>query len=63
VGTLPPRFRELLGLRSPHVGPVDLPTTRPAGMMLGAIGRVLGDKPVAEEHSLARLERLRGAQS
>lgn len=63
VGTLQPRFRELLGLRAPHVGPVYLPTTRPAGVMLGAIGRVLGDKPVAEEHSLARLERLRGAQA
>jgi len=58
VGTLQPRFRELLGLRAPRVGPVALPTRAPAGAMLGAIGGVLGKRPVAEEHALARLERI-----
>ncbi|WP_423923313.1 oxygenase MpaB family protein [Frigoribacterium sp. 2-23] len=58
VGTLQPRFRELLGLRAPHVGPLELPTARPAGLMLGSIGTVLGDRPVAEEYALERLERL-----
>jgi hypothetical protein len=58
VGTLQPRFRELLDLRTPRLGPVALPTAGPAGAMLGAVGGVLGDRPVAEEHALARLERL-----
>ncbi|MET4064366.1 uncharacterized protein (DUF2236 family) [Frigoribacterium sp. PvP120] len=58
VGTLQPRFRELLDLQPPHLGPVALPTAGPAQAMLGAIGGVLGARPVAEEHALARLERL-----
>lgn len=59
VGTLQPRFRELLDLgRGPHVGPVPLPTRAPAALMLKGVGGVLGSRPVAEEHALARLERL-----
>ena len=58
VGTLQPRFRELLDLQPPHLGPVALPTAGPAQAMLGAIGGVLGARPVAEQHALARLERL-----
>jgi uncharacterized protein (DUF2236 family) len=58
IGTLQPRFRELLDLQPPHLGPVALPTAGPAQAMLGAIGGVLGARPVAEEHALARLERL-----
>ncbi|MET4051381.1 uncharacterized protein (DUF2236 family) [Frigoribacterium sp. PvP054] len=58
VGTLQPRFRKLLGLRAPHVGPVDLPTRAPAQAMLAGVGGVLGKRPVAEEHALARLERI-----
>ena len=58
VGTLQPRFRELLQLEPPHLGPVALPTSGPAKAMLGSIGAVLGPRPVAEEHALARLERI-----
>jgi len=59
VGTLQPRFRELLDLeRGPRLGPVALPTRTPAALMLKGVGGVLGPRPVAEEHALARLERL-----
>jgi len=58
VGTLQPRFRELLGLRAPHVGPIGIPTRAPAQAMLAGVGGVLGKRPVAEEHALARLDRI-----
>ena len=58
VATLQPRFRELLDLRPPHVGPVPLPASGPAGATLRGIGAVLGPRPVAESHARARLERL-----
>lgn len=58
VSTLQPRFRELLDLRPPHLGPIALPAAGPAQVMLNGIGAVLGPRPVAEGHALARLERL-----
>jgi len=58
AGTLQPRFQELLGLRAPHLGPVDLPARRAAAVSLRGVQRVLGDRPVAESFALARLERL-----
>ncbi|MBF4576651.1 oxygenase MpaB family protein [Frondihabitans sp. VKM Ac-2883] len=58
VSTLTPRHRELLGLRAPHVGPLDLPTRAPAGAMLAGIGALLGPEPVAAKHARLRRARL-----
>lgn len=58
VGTLPPRFRELLGLRAPHLGPIDLPTRPAAGLMLAGIGQLLGAEPAAAKAARARRARL-----
>ncbi|MDY0890570.1 oxygenase MpaB family protein [Frigoribacterium sp. CFBP9030] len=58
VATLQPRFQELLDLRPPHVGPVELPTAGPAAAVLRGVGAVMGPRPPAEKHALTRLERL-----
>lgn len=58
VGTLSPRFRSLLGLRGPHLGPVSLPTRPPAGLMLKGIGGVLGAEPAAARAARERRARL-----
>ncbi|AMM20355.1 hypothetical protein AX769_09580 [Frondihabitans sp. PAMC 28766] len=57
VGTLSPRFRDLLGLRAPHLGPVALPTQPAAGLMLKGIGQLLGAEPAAA--TAARIRRAR----
>lgn len=58
VGTLSPRFRDLLGLRTPHVGPLDLPTRPAAGLMLAGIGQLLGAEPAAALAARERRARL-----
>jgi uncharacterized protein (DUF2236 family) len=58
VGTLTPRHRELLGLRLPHVGPVDLPTRPATAVMLSGIGALLGAEPAAAQAARARRARL-----
>ncbi|GAA4670396.1 oxygenase MpaB family protein [Frondihabitans cladoniiphilus] len=58
VGTLSPRFREILGLRAPHLGSLDLPTRAPAGVMLGGIGALLGAEPAAAKAARVRRARL-----
>ncbi|BDZ49916.1 hypothetical protein GCM10025867_21570 [Frondihabitans sucicola] len=58
VGTLTPRHRELLGLRSPHVGPVPLPTRPATAVMLAGIGALLGAEPAAAKAARARRARL-----
>lgn len=58
VGTLTPRHRELLGLVSPHVGPVQLPTRPATRVMLSGIGALLGAEPAAAKAARARRARL-----
>jgi len=58
VATLDPRHRSMLRLRTPAIGPVELPVRRTAGLVLDGIGAVLGNQPGTERAALARIERL-----
>ncbi|ARC56375.1 hypothetical protein AS850_04705 [Frondihabitans sp. 762G35] len=58
VGTLSPRFRELLGLEAPRLGPLELPTRQPAQIMLDGIEAILGAEPAAAKAARARRARL-----
>jgi hypothetical protein len=62
VSTLDPRHRSMLGLRAPMIGPVELPVSRTAGLVLDGIGGVLGNQTGTERAALVRIARLeRGA--
>jgi len=61
VASLDPRHRSLLRLRTPAVGPVELPVRRVAGVVLDGIGAVLGTTPGTERAALVRIARLEGS--
>jgi uncharacterized protein (DUF2236 family) len=63
VASLDPRHREMLGLRVPAIGPVELPVRRAAGLVLDGIGGVLGQRAGTERAALARIERLRAERA
>jgi len=48
VGSLDPRYRELLGLRTPHLGPIPLPTVLPARLVLAFVRLGLGGRVPAK---------------
>ncbi|WP_349814843.1 hypothetical protein [Curtobacterium sp. MCJR17_043] len=58
VSTLDPRHRSLLGIRTPAIGPIELPVDRATGVVLDGIGSVLGTQSGTERAALARIARL-----
>jgi uncharacterized protein (DUF2236 family) len=58
VASLEPRFRDLLGLRIPRLGPVPLPVSSATGVVLAAAGGLLGPQTAGEQAALVRLGRL-----
>jgi uncharacterized protein (DUF2236 family) len=58
VSSLEPRYREMLGLRTPHLGPVPLPTVLPARAVLGLVRLGLGRRSSSETAARQRLRRL-----
>ncbi|WP_243064673.1 oxygenase MpaB family protein [Humibacter sp. RRB41] len=58
VSSLEPRFRELLGLRMPHLGPIQLPVRAVTGLVLRGAGSLLGEQTAGERAARVRLEAL-----
>lgn len=58
VGSLDPRYRELLGLRKPRLGPLPVPTVLPAKAVLGVVRLGLGRVSSSEKAARERLRRL-----
>ncbi|GAA3669255.1 hypothetical protein GCM10023081_04640 [Arthrobacter ginkgonis] len=58
VDTLPERYRELLGLERPRLGPVPLPTRLAGKIALGAVGATLQKVGPSELAARRRLTRL-----
>ncbi|WP_427016227.1 oxygenase MpaB family protein [Pseudarthrobacter sp. P1] len=58
VSSLEPKHRELLGLRTAHLGPVPLPARTAARVALAVIHRTLGRVGPSETAARARLARL-----
>ncbi|NVN00119.1 oxygenase MpaB family protein [Arthrobacter sp. SDTb3-6] len=58
VATLDPRYRTLLGLHAPHVGPVQLPVRWAAKVVLGVVHLGLGKTGPSEQSARARRCRL-----
>lgn len=58
VASLEPRYRELLGLRTPHLGPFLLPTVLPAKAVLAVVRLGLGRQSSSEKAARERLRRL-----
>ncbi|MBT2514162.1 oxygenase MpaB family protein [Arthrobacter sp. ISL-30] len=58
VASLEPKYRELLGLRRPHLGPVPLPAITAARMTLAVVRLILGRKGPSELAARQRLRRL-----
>ncbi|NYD78598.1 oxygenase MpaB family protein [Arthrobacter cupressi] len=58
VASLEPRYRELLGLRTPRLGPVPLPIVLPAKAVLAVVRLGLGRQSSSEKAARARLRRL-----
>lgn len=58
VASLEPKYRELLGLRTAHLGPVPLPAIPAARVVLGLVRLALGRHGPSELAARRRLERL-----
>lgn len=58
VSSLDPRHREMLGLKLPSLGPVELPTRRTAGLVIDGVTGVLGGRPDTETAARRRIARL-----
>ncbi|MHA7986829.1 oxygenase MpaB family protein [Rathayibacter sp. CAU 1779] len=59
VASLEPRFRDLLGLRMPRLGPIPLPVVSATGLVLRGAGALLGPQTAGEKAARVRLEALR----
>lgn len=57
VASLEPRFRDMLGLRMPHLGPIPLPVIPATRLVLKGAGSLLG-QTAGEKAALVRLEAL-----
>ncbi|WGW10503.1 oxygenase MpaB family protein [Saxibacter everestensis] len=67
VASLEPKYRELLGLEVPNVriggrGSIRLPVISATRIVLGVVGRALGDQGPSEQAARSRLARLADAQ-
>ncbi len=60
VASLEPKHREMLGLKAPHLGPVQLPMKFPVKLVLGVIRFGLGPEPPSEKSARERIARLAG---
>lgn len=60
VASLEPRFRELLGMRMPRLGPVALPAASGTRLVLRAAGALLGPQTAGERAARVRLRALGG---
>lgn len=58
VRSLEPRFRELLGLRNAHLGPVPMPVLATTRLALRGAGAILGPQTAGEIAARRRLARL-----
>jgi uncharacterized protein (DUF2236 family) len=58
VASLEPRFRELHGLRMPHLGPVPLPASSATRLVLRGAGALLGPQTAGEKAARVRLRAL-----
>lgn len=58
VASLEPTFRDLLGLKAPHLGPVPLPAVSATGLVLRGAGALLGDQTAGERAARVRLAAL-----
>ncbi|MEV7603941.1 oxygenase MpaB family protein [Paenarthrobacter sp. NPDC089322] len=58
VASLEPKYRNMLGLRSPHIGPVPLPAISAARLVLGMVRLALGSHGPSELAARRRLQRL-----
>ncbi len=58
VLSLEPRFRKMLGLEVPHIGPLPLPVSGATGFVLNRAGGLLGSQTAGEKAARVRLERL-----
>ena len=58
VASLEPRFRDLLGLRMPHLGPIQLPAKAATRLVLRGAGSLLGEQTAGERAARVRLEAL-----
>ena len=61
VASLEPRFRDLLDLRMPHLGPVPLPAASATRLVLRGAGALLGPQTAGERAARVRLARLQDA--
>lgn len=59
VASLEPRFREMLGLRMPRVGPIPLPVITTTRVALRGAGALLGPQTAGEKAARVRLQALR----
>ena len=58
VASLEPKHRKLLGLRTPHIGPLPLPVKVPVKLVLGVIRFGLGSQGPSERSARERIARL-----
>ena len=58
VASLEPRFRDLLGLRMPHLGPLPLPAISTTRLVLRGAGGLLGEQTAGERAARIRLATL-----
>ncbi|WP_426520834.1 oxygenase MpaB family protein [Diaminobutyricibacter sp. McL0618] len=63
VHSLEPPYRELLGLREAHLGPLRLPVAGATSLVLHGAGRMLGPRSAGEIAARRRLERLGASAS
>lgn len=63
VASLEPRFREMLGLKLPRLGPVPLPVASATRLVLRGAGTLLGPQTAGERAARVRLARLQSAGS
>ena len=63
VASLEPRFRDLLGLRMPHLGPVPLPAASATRLVLRGARVLLGPQTAGERAARVRMARLQAADS
>ena len=63
VASLEPKYRDLLGLRAPRVGPVPLPAVTAARAVLGMVRFALGSHGPSELAARRRLQRLGYAEA
>ncbi|WP_223944609.1 oxygenase MpaB family protein [Arthrobacter sp. StoSoilB20] len=63
VASLEPKYRDLLGLRAPRVGPVPLPVVTAARAVLGMVRFALGSHGPSEQAARRRLQRLGYAEA